>query len=234
MNKLLTTILLSISLPCFKPAHFSFWLTFQAVAIHIRIHPDNPQQRLINQVVQCLLQDGVIIFPTDSVYAIGCSMHSRIGLTRIARIKQSDPAKALLSFVCPDLSDLSKYARQLDTPTFRLLKQHLPGPFTFILPASREVPKIMQSKKSTIGLRVPENNIAQAISSTLGHPVLCASVPAENPEDLADPDLIFENFENLVDMVVDGGIGGIQPSTVIDLTGDAPEVIRKGKGDWEE
>lgn len=204
------------------------------MALHVRIHPDNPQQRLVNQVVQCLLNNGVIIFPTDSVYAIGCSMHSREGLHRIARIKQMDPAKALLSFVCPDLSDLSKYARQLDTPTFRLLKQHLPGPFTFILPASREVPKLMQSKKSTIGLRVPENNIAQAIAATLGHPVLSASVPADAPEDLADPDLIFENFENLVDMVVDGGMGGIVPSTVVDLTGEAPEVIRRGKGDWED
>lgn len=213
---------------------FRFSLTFQAMALHVRIHPDNPQQRLVKQVVECLLQDGIIIFPTDTVYAIGCSMHSRNGLARIARIKQSDPAKALLSFVCPDLSDLSKYARQVDTPTFRMLKQHLPGPFTFILPASREVPKIMQSKKSTIGLRVPDNNIAQAITATLGHPVLAASVPADQPEDLADPDLIFENFERLVDIVVDGGVGGIIPSTVVDLTGDEPTVIRQGKGDWEE
>ncbi len=203
------------------------------MAIHVRIHPDNPQPRLIEQVVTCLLDNGVIIYPTDTVYALGCSMHSRQALQRIARIKQSDPDKALLSFVCHDLSDLSKYASQLDTPTFRLLKQHLPGPFTFILPASREVPKIMQSKKSTIGLRVPNNHIAQAIASALGHPVLSASVPAHLPEDLADPDLIIENYDRLVDMVVDGGMGETEPSTVVDLTGDIPTIIRKGKGNWE-
>lgn len=204
------------------------------MALHIRIHPQNPQQRLINQVIDCLMNNGVIIYPTDTVYALGCSMHSRTALQRIALIKQSDPSKALLSFVCPNLSDLSKYARQLDTPTYRLLKQYLPGPFTFILPASKEVPKMMQSKKMTIGLRVPQNNIALAITESLGHPLLSASVPATQPEDLADPDLILEAFENLVDMVVDGGMGDIEPSTVVDLTTDEPTVIRQGKGDWEQ
>lgn len=204
------------------------------MAIHVRIHPVDPQPRLLQQVVQCLLKDGVIIYPTDTVYALGCSMHSRVALQRIARIKQIDPDKALLSFVCPDLSDLSKYASQLDTPTFRLLRQHLPGPFTFILPASREVPKIMQSKKSTIGLRVPDHKVAHELATALGHPILSASVPAEFPEDLADPDIIFENFERLVDMVVDSGMGQIIPSTMIDLTGEEPVLLRKGKGDWEE
>lgn len=203
------------------------------MALHLRIHPVDPQPRLIKQVVDCLLKDGVIIYPTDTVYAIGCSMHSREGLQRIARIKQSDPAKALLSFVCHDLKDLSQYARQLDTPVFRLLKQHLPGPFTFILPASREVPKVMQSKKATIGLRVPDNAIARAIAEVLGHPILSASVPAQMPEDLADPDVIFENFDRQVDMLVDGGMGEIVPSTVVDLTGEEPVVIRQGKGEWE-
>jgi tRNA threonylcarbamoyl adenosine modification protein (Sua5/YciO/YrdC/YwlC family) len=178
------------------------------------------------------MKDGVIIYPTDTVYAIGCSMHSREGLQRIARIKQSDPAKALLSFVCHDLKDLSQYARQLDTPVFRLLKQHLPGPFTFILPASRQVPKVMQSKKATIGLRVPDNAIARAIAEALGHPILSASVPAQMPEDLADPAVIFENFDRQVDMLVDGGMGEIVPSTVVDLTGVEPVVIRQGKGEW--
>lgn len=203
------------------------------MALHLRIHPVDPQPRLIKQVVDCLLKDGVIIYPTDTVYAIGCSMHSREGLQRIARIKQSDPAKALLSFVCHDLKDLSQYARQLDTPVFRLLKQHLPGPFTFILPASREVPKVMQSKKATIGLRVPDNAIARAIAEALGHPILSASVPAQMPEDLADPDVIFENFDRQVDMLVDGGMGEIVPSTVVDLTSHEPQVIRPGKGEWE-
>jgi tRNA threonylcarbamoyl adenosine modification protein (Sua5/YciO/YrdC/YwlC family) len=203
------------------------------MALRVRIHPHNPQPRLVQQVVQKLLQDGVVIYPTDTVYAVGCSMHSRLGLQRIARIKQSDPAKALLSFVCHDLSDLSKYARQLDTPTFRLLKQHLPGPFTFVLPASREVPRIMQSNKSTIGLRVPDNKIARDISAALGHPILSASVPGDIPEDQADPDLIMENFDGLVDLIVDGGVSGVNPSTVVDLTGPEPSVIRRGKGDWK-
>jgi tRNA threonylcarbamoyl adenosine modification protein (Sua5/YciO/YrdC/YwlC family) len=204
------------------------------MALQLRIHPQNPQPRLIGQVIDCLMNNGVIIYPTDTVYALGCSMHSREALQRIARIKQSNPDKALLSFVCPNLSDLSKYARQIDTPTYRLLKQYLPGPFTFILPASKEVPKMMQSKKMTIGLRVPQNNIALAIAESLGHPLLSASVPATQPEDLADPDLIFEAFENLVDMVVDGGMGDIEPSTVVDLTADEPTVIRQGKGDWDQ
>jgi tRNA threonylcarbamoyl adenosine modification protein (Sua5/YciO/YrdC/YwlC family) len=204
------------------------------MALQLRIHPQNPQPRLISQVIDCLMNNGVIIYPTDTVYALGCSMHSREALQRIARIKQSNPDKALLSFVCPNLSDLSKYARQIDTPTYRLLKQYLPGPFTFILPASKEVPKMMQSKKMTIGLRVPQNNIALAIAESLGHPLLSASVPATQPEDLADPDLIFEAFENLVDMVVDGGMGDIEPSTVVDLTADEPTVIRQGKGDWDQ
>lgn len=203
------------------------------MALYIRIHPDNPQPRLIKQVADCLLHNGVIIYPTDTVYALGCSMHSREALHRIARIKQSDPAKALLSFVCHDLSDLSKYARQVDTPTFRLLKQYLPGPFTFILPASREVPKIMQSKKSTIGLRVPNHPIAQAIAAELEHPVLSASLPFVNTEDLTDPELIRENYDNLVDLIVDGGQGGIENSTVVDLTGEAPDILRQGKGEWE-
>lgn len=204
------------------------------MALQLRIHPQNPQPRLIGQVIDCLMNNGVIIYPTDTVYALGCSMHSREALQRIARIKQSNPDKALLSFVCPNLSDLSKYARQIDTPTYRLLKQYLPGPFTFILPASKEVPKMMQSKKMTIGLRVPQNNIALAIAESLGHPLLSASVPATQPEDLADPDLIYEAFENLVDMVVDGGMGDIEPSTVVDLTADEPTVIRQGKGDWDQ
>ncbi len=203
------------------------------MALHIHIHPENPQERLLRQVADMLDNDGVIIYPTDSVYAIGCSIKSRRGLERIARIKQTDPSKALLSFVCHDLSNLSHYASQLSTPVFRLLKQYLPGPFTFILPASREVPKLMQSKKSTIGLRVPENRIATALAATLDLPILSASVPVDDPQILADPELIFEHFEKMVDIVVDGGIGGIVPSTVVDFTGDEPEVIRQGKGDWQ-
>ena len=179
-----------------------------------------------------MLSGAVIIYPTDTLYALGCSMHSRDALARIARIKGTNPQKSLLSFVVPDLSDLSRYARQIDTPTFRLLKQYLPGPYTFVLPASREVPKIFQNNKSTIGLRVPNHPIAMGLAESLGHPLLSASLPGDAVEDYTDPDMIMENFENLVDVVVDGGIGGIEPSTVVDLTGAEPALIRAGKGAW--
>jgi tRNA threonylcarbamoyl adenosine modification protein (Sua5/YciO/YrdC/YwlC family) len=140
--------------------------------------------------------------------------------------------KARLSFVCHDLSDLSLYARQVDTPIFRLLKQHLPGAYTFILPASKQVPKIFHNKKSTIGLRIPDNRIARAIVEKLGHPLLSTTLPGEMVEDYTDPEIMQENFDNLVDIVIDGGTGGMEPSTIIDLTGDEPVVVRQGKGEW--
>jgi tRNA threonylcarbamoyl adenosine modification protein (Sua5/YciO/YrdC/YwlC family) len=145
-----------------------------------------------------------------------------------------DPAKAQLSFVCYDLSDLSKYTKSISTPLYRLLKTYLPGPYTFILPASKEVPKILHSKKSTIGLRVPDNNIARTIVHDLSHPLLSASLPGEMVEEYTDPELMYDNFHKLVDIVIDGGIGGMIPSTVIDCTKDEYEVIREGAGVWEE
>jgi tRNA threonylcarbamoyl adenosine modification protein (Sua5/YciO/YrdC/YwlC family) len=204
------------------------------MALLLHIHPDTPPQRLIDQAVECLKGGGIIIYPTDTIYGLGCSIHQHKAIEKIARIKHIDPQKSHLSFVCSSLSDLSKYARQLDTPTYRLLKQYLPGPYTFILPASKEVPRILQSKKSTIGLRIPENKIALAIVETLGHPVLSTSLPGEMVEDYTDPEIIKENFDKLVDMVIDGGIGGMIPSTILDLTSDEPVLIRLGKGEWEE
>jgi tRNA threonylcarbamoyl adenosine modification protein (Sua5/YciO/YrdC/YwlC family) len=204
------------------------------MALLLHIHPDTPPQRLIDQAVECLKAGGIIIYPTDTIYGLGCSIHQHKAIEKIARVKQIDPHKAQLSFVCSSLSDLSKYARQLDTPTYRLLKQYLPGPYTFILPASKEVPKILQSKKSTIGLRVPDNKIAMAIVETLGHPVLSTSLPGEMVEDYTDPEIIKDNFDKLVDMVIDGGTGGMKPSTIIDLTSDEPVLVRLGKGEWEE
>ncbi len=200
----------------------------------LNIHPDTPPARLIEQAVACLRGGGVIIYPTDTIYGLGWSIYQHKAIEKIARIKQIDPQKAQFSFVCSNLSDLSKYARQLDTPSYRLLKQYLPGPYTFILPASREVPKILQSKKATIGLRIPDNKIAMAIVEALGHPVLSTSLPGEMVEEYTDPELIKENFDKLVDIVIDGGTGGMQPSTIIDLTGDEPVVVRQGKGVWEE
>jgi tRNA threonylcarbamoyl adenosine modification protein (Sua5/YciO/YrdC/YwlC family) len=164
---------------------------------------------------------------------LGCDIFQSKAIEKIAQIKGVDPAKAQLSFVCADLSDLSKYAKSISTPLYRLLKNYLPGPFTFILPASKQVPKLLQNKKNTIGLRIPDNNIASAIVSALEHPILSASLPGEMVEDYTDPYVIHENFEKLVDIVIDGGIGGMIPSTIIDCTTDDYTVIREGAGVWE-
>ncbi|MBC7720854.1 MAG: threonylcarbamoyl-AMP synthase, partial [Pedobacter sp.] len=186
------------------------------MALLLNIHPDNPNERHIKTIAECLLDGGIIIYPTDTIYGLGCDIFNHKAVERIARLKNIDPAKAQLSFVCNDLSDLSKYTKSIDTPLYRLLKNYLPGPYTFILPASKEVPKILQSKKSTIGLRVPDNKIVQAITQRLQHPILSASLPGDFVEEYTDPELMFENFERQVDIVIDGGIGGMVPSTIID------------------
>ncbi len=198
----------------------------------IRIHPKDPQPRLIQQVVEQLRRGAVIIYPTDTVYGLGCDILQQSAIERICRIKKVDPKKAQLSFVCSDLSHLSDYAKQLPNSTYRLLKEYLPGPYTFILQASKLVPKIIQGRKDTIGLRIPDHPIALAIVKELGRPVLSASLPGEQVEDYTDPDIMYENFRNEVDIVIDGGIGGIIPSTVVDCTGDEPVVTRKGLGEW--
>ena len=200
----------------------------------IRLHPVNPQPRQIKTIIECLIDGGVIIYPTDTIYGLGCDIFQQKAIQRICRIKNVDPQKAQLSFVCHDLSDLSKYTKSISTPLYRLLKNYLPGPYTFILPASREVPKILQSKKSTIGLRVPDNVIAKTIVEQLGHPLLSASLPGEMVEEYTDPELMYENFGKLVDIVIDGGIGGMKPSTVVDCTNEPYEVIRQGLGEWTE
>lgn len=200
----------------------------------LTIHPDNPNVRHIKTVIECLLDGGIIIYPTDTIYGLGCDIFQHKAIERIARIKNIDPAKAQLSFVCYDLSDLSKYTKSISTPLYRLLKNYLPGPYTFILPASKEVPKLLHSKKNTIGLRVPDNNIARTIVKDLSHPLLSASLPGEMVEEYTDPELMHANFEKLVDIVIDGGIGGMIPSTIVDCTQDTYEVIREGAGVWEE
>ncbi len=198
------------------------------------IHPKDPQPRQIKTVVATLEKGGVIIYPTDTIYGLGCDILQQKAVERICRIKQVDPKKAQLSFICSDLSHLSDYAKQLSTSTYRLLKEYLPGPYTFILPASKMVPRILQSKKDTIGLRIPDNRIALAIIKELGRPILSASLPGEMVEDYTDPQIMYENFDHDVDLVIDGGPGGTEPSTVIDCTGSAPVVIRQGLGAWEE
>jgi tRNA threonylcarbamoyl adenosine modification protein (Sua5/YciO/YrdC/YwlC family) len=200
----------------------------------LHVNTENPNGRHIKTITECLLDGGVIIYPTDSIYGLGCDIFQRKAIERISRIKNVQTEKAQLSFICYDLSDLSKYTKGISTPLYRMLKEHLPGAYTFILPASKEVPKILQSNKHTIGLRVPDNNIAREIVRQLEHPILSASLPGEMVEEYTDPELMYENFKNLVDIVVDGGIGGMIPSTIIDCTKDEYEVIRMGAGAWEE
>ncbi|MFL5774091.1 MAG: L-threonylcarbamoyladenylate synthase [Flavisolibacter sp.] len=200
----------------------------------MHIHPENPQERLILQVVGILRKGGVIIYPTDTIYGLGCDIYHHKAIERICRIKNVLPQKANLSFVCYDLSDMSQYTRQLDTPVYRTLKKYLPGAYTFILPASRDVPKLLKTKKDTVGIRVPDNKIARCIVKELGNPILSASLPGENVEDYTDPEIIHDRFEHLVDVVIEGGIGGIIPSTIIDFTKEPTEVLRRGAGEWGE
>lgn len=199
----------------------------------LQIHPENPQPRLIKQVVECLKEGGVIIYPTDTIYGLGCDIYKPKAVERICKIKNVDPQKARLSFICRDLSQFSDYTKSIDTPLYRMLKSYLPGPYTFILPASRQVPKILQSKKSTVGLRIPDNIICQHILDELGHPILSASLPGEMVEEYTDPEVIYENFGDKVDFVIDGGIGNMEPSTVVDCTTDEWTIIRQGQGAWE-
>jgi tRNA threonylcarbamoyl adenosine modification protein (Sua5/YciO/YrdC/YwlC family) len=201
--------------------------------MRIHIHPDNPQERLIRQVADVLRNGGVIVYPTDTIYGLGCDISQHKAIERICRIKNVQPEKANLSFVCYDLGDLSRYAKQLSTPVYRMLKQYLPGPYTFILEASRELPKILKTKKDTVGIRVPDNRIARGIVKELGNPILSASLPGDFVEDYTDPDIIHDRFEKLVDLVIDGGIVGIVPSTVIDLTQEEPVLVREGSGEWK-
>ena len=198
----------------------------------LQIHAENPQPRLIKQVIECLQDGGVIIYPTDTIYGLGCDIMQHKAIEKICQIKNIDPQKAQLSFICNDLSHLSDYTKSIDTPLYRMLKNYLPGPYTFILPASKQVPKILQSKKSTIGLRVPDNVICQQILTALGNPILSTSLPGEMVEDYTDPEIIHEKFEHLVDFVIDGGIGGMTPSTIVDCTTDEWTILRQGLGDW--
>lgn len=201
----------------------------------LRIHPDNPQPRNIAMVTEKLREGGVIIYPTDTIYGLGCDIFNTKAIERICRIKNVDPKKAQFSFVCADLSDLSQYTKSISTPIFRILKNSLPGPYTFILEASKQVPRLLKSKKDTVGIRVPDHNITQAIVKALGNPIMSMSLPMEiDVEYFTDPEQMFDMFGNQVDIVVDGGPGGTVPSTIIDCTEGQPELIRAGAGEWEE
>ncbi|MCW3462433.1 L-threonylcarbamoyladenylate synthase [Chitinophaga nivalis] len=200
----------------------------------LNIHPDNPNARHIKTIIECLKDGGVIIYPTDTVYGLGCDITQHKAIERIARIKQVDLKKAHFSFICYDLSHLSDYAKSVDTPVFRMLKKALPGPYTFILPASRMVPRLLKTKKDTVGIRVPDNNICRTIVKELDNPLMSTTLPVEHyVEEYTDPEIIYEKFGKQVDIVVDGGPGGIAFSTVVDCTGEEPVLIREGLGSFD-
>jgi tRNA threonylcarbamoyl adenosine modification protein (Sua5/YciO/YrdC/YwlC family) len=202
----------------------------------VKIYPENPNSKQIEEVVRLLRDDGVIIYPTDTVYGIGCDIYNRKAIERIAKIKGLDVGKANFSFICHDLSHLSEYARQVSNTTFKLMKRHLPGPFTFILNAGNKVPKLMESRKKTVGIRIPAHSVALSIVEQFGNPILSTSVERNDNmvEYTTDPELIHEKYDGLVDMVIDSGYGRYEYSTVIDCTGDEPEMIRQGLGILEE
>jgi tRNA threonylcarbamoyl adenosine modification protein (Sua5/YciO/YrdC/YwlC family) len=201
------------------------------MAQFIKIYEDKPNEAAIAKVVKVLKDGGLIIYPTDTVYGLGCDITNTKALERIAKIKGIKLEKANFSFVCHDLSNLSDYVKQVDTATFKLLKKALPGPYTFILPGNNNLPKEFK-KKTTVGIRIPDNNIALEIVRQLGNPIVSTSIRDEDEviEYTTDPELIFEKWQHLVDMVVDGGYGDNQPSTIIDLSRDEPVIVREGKG----
>jgi len=201
------------------------------MAQFIKIYPQNPNEKEIAKVVKVLKDGGLVIYPTDTVYGLGCDITNTKALERIAKIKGIKLDKANFSFVCHDLSNISDYVKQIDTSTFKLLKKALPGPYTFILPGNNNLPKEFK-KKTTVGIRVPDNSIALEIVKLLGNPIVSTSIHDEDDviEYTTDPELIFEKWQNLVDVVIDGGYGDNQASTIIDLSEGEPIVVREGKG----
>lgn len=202
----------------------------------IRIYPENPNPKAIEQVVDVLKKGGVIIYPTDTVYGLGCDITNHKAIEKVCRIKGIKPEKANFSFICYDLSHISDFIKPIDNSLFRILKKALPGPFTFIFNASSHVPKLLSSNKKTVGIRVPDNNIAREIVRMLGNPIVSTSIRDEDEiiEYSTDPELIHEKYKDIVDLVVDGGYGDNEPSTVIDCTNAEFEVVRPGKGKLEE
>jgi tRNA threonylcarbamoyl adenosine modification protein (Sua5/YciO/YrdC/YwlC family) len=201
------------------------------MAQFIKIYPDKPNEAAIAKVVKVLRDGGLVIYPTDTVYGLGCDITNTKALERIAKIKGIKLDKANFSFICNDLSNISDYVRQIDTATFKLLKKALPGPYTFILPGNNNLPKEFK-KKTTVGIRVPDNSIALEIVRQLGNPIVSTSIRDDDDviEYTTDPELIFEKWQHLVDLVIDGGYGDNVGSTIIDLSGDEPIVVREGKG----
>ncbi len=199
----------------------------------IKLYEENPDRRQIDKIVKVIRDGGLIIIPTDTIYALSCDIYNGKALERLRILKGTKSKSLNYSFICQDLSHISEFAK-VDTPTFKLMKKALPGPYTFILPATSSVPKILNVKKKTIGIRVPDNSIPRAIVSGLGNPIISTSIHSDDVHEYAtDPEEIFDEFQNLVDIVIDGGYGDVKASTVIDYTGPEPEVVREGKGELE-
>ncbi|WP_111672357.1 L-threonylcarbamoyladenylate synthase [Algoriphagus litoralis] len=202
----------------------------------IRLYEQNPDPKRVRQIVEVLRNGGVIIYPTDTVYGLGCDITNQRAVERICKIKGINPKKHNFSFVCADLSNIAQYTRVITKPVFKMMKKGLPGPFTFILEASSVVPKILHSNKKTVGIRVPDHSIPRAIVEELGQPILSTSIHDEDEviEYSTDPELIFEKYQHLVDVVIDGGYGQNIASTILDCTGDEVEIIRQGLGQLED
>lgn len=198
----------------------------------IKLFEENPDPRKIQQIVDLLRDGAVIIYPTDTIYGLGCDLTNRKAIDKLCWVKGIKPGKINLSFICEDMSHISDYVKNLSTPTFKLMKKNLPGPFTFILPANSNVPKIVNANKKTVGIRIPNNNIPIAIVKALGNPLITTSIKDDDDivEYPTDPEEIYESFKNLVDVVIDGGYGNNNPSTVIDCTKEPAEVLREGLG----
>ena len=199
----------------------------------LKINLDNPEGRKVSQVAEQLAAGGIIIYPTDTVYGLGCDINNSQAVERICRLRGLEPEKAMLSFICKDISQIAEYTMPIENNVFRLMKKNLPGPFTFVLRSNNQVPKMFKNRKRTIGVRVPDHHIPVAIVEALGRPILTTSLKSDDEvlEYFTDPEDIYQDFQKLVDIVIDGGVCGNNPSTIVDCTGDLPEVIRKGAGD---
>lgn len=198
------------------------------------IHPQNPELRKINRVVELLQKGGIIIYPTDTIYGIGCDLMNRRSVERLCQIMDVKPQKLNLSFICFNMSHVSEYVKRIDTPVFKVLKKELPGPFTFIFEASNRVPRILGVNKPTVGIRIPNHPLPLEIVKMLGNPLITSSIKDDDEikEYTTDPEEIFEDFKHKVDLVIDGGAGGNIPSTVVDFTTDEPQLVRQGLGDF--
>jgi tRNA threonylcarbamoyl adenosine modification protein (Sua5/YciO/YrdC/YwlC family) len=202
----------------------------------IKIYPENPNEKVIQQVVDVLKKGGIIIYPTDTVYGMGCDISNSKAIEKICKIRGIKPEKANFSFICYDLSHISDYTRQIDNETYRVIKKALPGPFTFIFNANKNVPKLLSSNKKTVGIRIPDNHIARTIVKMLGNPIVSTSIHDDDEimEYSTDPELIHEKYKDIVDLVIDGGYGDNEPSTIVDCSIGEFEIIRQGKGDLDQ